>query len=189
MISTDKIKKRSRQGAFISATGFLIIILVFVFAAKRLNSLNNIIELKTVQIDSLDVLLEGQKRIIRNNKDSIDNLNEEINKLKDPTVTPKAKAVMIPEGFTADGKQMFDFTAWVTASDYTLNKIKEVIYYFDEESFYKKERKSSDQSNGFLVSYRGWGCLTIVTLKIVYKDGNTENIYFNMCENIFSDSN
>jgi hypothetical protein len=46
----------------------------------------------------------------------------------------------------------------------------------------KPARESVDVSNGFLVGYRGYGCFTVVTINVQFQDGQTETLYFDMCE-------
>jgi len=190
-MENNSFQKRSRQGAFISLFGFVIVLLVFVFAASRLQNLNHLIEERTVTVDSLDLAVLHQDSAIAWQKDEvaenqflIRKLVFEINKLKDPIIRPQTKAVAIPGVKDPDGKQIYDFTIWVTASQYALNTIKQVDYQFGHKSFNLKTRISSDGSNGFLVSYRGWGCLSGMVLSVLYKDGTTDELYFDMCEGL-----
>jgi hypothetical protein len=45
-----------------------------------------------------------------------------------------------------------------------------------------KNQESIDDSNGFEVGYRGWGCLTAIAVDVEYENGETERIFFNMYE-------
>ena len=184
MMDIKQLKKKSRQGAFISLFGFLIVISVFVFAANRLNDLNQTIKLKTSKLESLDSTIVKQNKEIEINQKLVKNLVDEINRLRDPSIQPNARAVKIPGIFDSKQRQIYDFTVWITSSQHTLNKITKVSYQFGHDTFILKNRESIDSSNGFLVSYRGWGCLSVVKLSVECEDDETEYIYFNMCDNI-----
>jgi len=181
MIDKDIIKKRSRQAAIISSIGFLIIILAFGFASWQLQKLNAAVAAKNKEIKALDALIENRNKDIKAKKVLIDTLISEINKLKDPRIQPKVRAVAIPGVFDSQKRQVYDFTVWVTSSQHTLNKISKVSYQFGHDTFILRNRESNDNSNGFLVSYRGWGCLSIVKIIVEYREGNNEVLYFDMC--------
>ncbi len=183
-METEKLKRKSRQGAMISSAGLIVILAVFVYASLQVNKLNKSIEKKTVELTALDSVINSQNEEIEANKTVIANLVEEINKLRDPTIQPHARAVEIPGVKDPQGRQVYDFTLWITSSQVTLNRISKVSYQFGNETFLLKKRESEDNTNGFLVSYRGWGCLTVVKLTVLYDDGETETVYFNMCEEL-----
>ena len=184
MTNTKKLKRKSKQGAVISALGFIIIVFVFIFAAWKLNKLDSTIKLKSTEILALDSIINNQNDEIKLKQKLVTDLVDEINKLRDPSIQPKAKAIKIPGIFDPKKRQIYDFTVWITSSKHTLNKIKKVTYQFGEKSFILKNRESIDSSNGFLVSYRGWGCLSVVKIFIQYDDDETEIQYFNMCNEI-----
>jgi uncharacterized coiled-coil protein SlyX len=183
-MDSKQLKRKSKQGTIISLVGFVIVILVFVFAAKKLTELNDTIITKTNELDSLNSTISLQKNEIDANKELMKELVNEINKLKDPNVKPNARAVEIPGVKDSQGRQIYDFTVWITSSQHTLNKIKNVSYQFGHDTFIIRNRKSSDKSNGFLVSYRGWGCLSVVKLSVEYKSNEIEEVYFDMCDSI-----
>lgn len=181
MIDKNTIKKRSRQAAFISSIGFLIIIFAFAFASWQLKRLNSAVAAKNKEISTLDSLIENRNRDINAKKVLIDTLISEINKLKDPKIQPKTRAIPIPGTFDSKKRQIYDFTVWITSSQHTLNRISKVNYQFGHDTFILRSRESSDNSNSFLVSYRGWGCLSIVKIIVEYRDGANEVLYFDMC--------
>jgi hypothetical protein len=53
-------------------------------------------------------------------------------------------------------------------------------YYFEHPSFIDKTKVSTDPSNGFAVSYRGWGALRLVTITVQLNDGTSHSYYFDM---------
>ena len=183
-MNNEQLKKKSKQGAIISFSGFLIIILVFVFAAFQLNDLNETIKLKTEKLTDLDSTIFKQSIVIEANQLLVNDLVDEINKLRDTIIQPKARAVEIPGIFDSQKRQIYDFTAWITTSQHTLNNIIRVTYKFGHDTFIIIDRVSNDSSNGFLVSYRGWGCLSVVKVTVEYEDAENEVLYFNMCDAI-----
>jgi hypothetical protein len=181
-MNNDKLKKQARQGAVISAVGFLAIVIGFVIAGTKLSELNASILEKTNEYQLLDSLNVAISHEIDTHQEMIAQLIEEINRLKDPTVQVRANATAIPGLKDPQNRQVFDFNLWITSSQFTLNRIRKVNYNFSESSFMLKNRASSDDSNGFTVGYRGWGCLTAVAVDVEYTDGEIERIFFNMCE-------
>lgn len=183
-MDNESLKKRSRQGAMISLIGFLIIILSFVFASWKLKSMNDVIALKAIQISTLDSTITKQNSEIEAKQKLVDDLVAEINKLRNPAIQPKVSAVEIPGVFDAQKRQIFDFTLWITSSQYTLNRIAKVSYHFENATYLLKDRESKDNSNGFLISYRGWGCLSVIKIEVEYMNGEKETLYFNMCDGL-----
>lgn len=180
----NNIKKRSKHGAIISLIGLLIIIIAFGIAAISLRRLQQTIESKKHEIIILDSTKIAQEKEIDGNNKVISELVDEINRLKDPTICPHARAIAIPGLLDSQKRQVYDFTVWITSSQFTLNRIRKVSYQFGHETFIIKNRESEDSSNGFLVSYRGWGCMALVKISVEYVNQNSEIIYFDMCNKI-----
>jgi hypothetical protein len=179
IMDNKELKKRSRQAAIISLSGFLIVILVFVAASFKLYDLDAEIEVKKLEIKEKDITI-GVKL------DTIRLLNDEINLLKDPTIKPLAHVIKLDgisyeQPSTGKKYQLYDFTIWITSSQITLNKIKSVNYYTPVKSILQKNKLSVNRSNSFVVSYRGWGC-TDIKITVTYEDGEVEEKEFDMCE-------
>jgi hypothetical protein len=183
-MDNEILKKRSRQGAMISLFGFFIIIMAFAFASWKLNSLNEVIALKSIEINALDSTILKQNSDIEVKQKLVNDLVDEINKLRDPRIQPKVSAVEIPGVKDAQSRQIFDFTLWITSSQYTLNRISKVSYHFNNATYLMKDRESNDHSNGFLISYRGWGCLSVIKITVQYDNGENETLYFDMCDGL-----
>jgi transcription initiation factor IIF auxiliary subunit len=60
----------------------------------------------------------------------------------------------------------YDFSLWLDVPNEQKSRIKKVTYVFNHPTFNNKVFVSNNQANGFMVSYRGWGCLSNVTIKI-----------------------
>jgi len=61
-------------------------------------------------------------------------------------------------------------------------EIKAVIYTFNHPSFTQQEMSSDDPNLNFAVGYRGWGALRLVIIKLVLRNGRTEEIAFDMAD-------
>lgn len=184
-------KKRSKQGARISAVGFILVLVSFIYGSYQLNEIHEQVQAKTLELQNkraqllkLDSTLTHQNKEIEAKQILVDNLISEINQLKDPTITPSSSATAIPGLKDSKNRQVYDFTVWVNSSNKTLNQIEKVAYEFGHGTFILTTRESSERSNGFLVSYRGWGCLSVVKIVITFNDGSQEHQYFEMCRDL-----
>lgn len=177
----QKIKAKSRQSAVISGTGFLIILVTFLFTSFKLYRYDEEIKQKSMELKNISDSISSLQKGIDEKQKLIGQLVSEVNRLSDPSIQPKSESLKLPNQFS-NGRQLYDFTLWITSSSYTLNKIRKVSYEFNHSTMILKTRESTNSSNGFLVSYRGWGCLRMVKLTITYTDGKTGSLFFDMCE-------
>ena len=155
----------------------------------KLNNLNKEIELKESRIDSLTKIqveqldsIARQTETIEANKVLVKQLSEDLIRLQDPTVKPFTEAKEVPNMLDHKKRQLYDFSIWVNSSNYTLDKISKVSYHFLQGETLQKVREGDNPSNGFLISYRGWGCFPLMRIVVTYKDGTTEDMYFDACE-------
>jgi hypothetical protein len=178
------LQKKSKQGAYISLIGFLFVIIAFAIGISEVSELNDSIDLKKTELAQMNRALDSTESVIKENRTNIATLMAEINKLKDPNIYPKSSSTLLPGVMDPKKRQVFDFTIWLTSSQATLNKITSVRYNFNNETFLLKDRESSNRSNGFLISYRGWGCLSYIAINITYQDGQTKTLYYDMCSDL-----
>lgn len=184
MMNSDLLKRRSRQGALISALGFMFVLVAIIYSFLRLDELNLKMAEKTRELVRIDSVLMERDSVITLKTKQIDGLIDEINQLTDTRIYPKAKAVEIPGIKDSQGRQIHDFTIWVSTSHATMKRIHRVSYEFSHNTFILKTRESEDASNGFLVSYRGWGCMGVVHVVVQYHDNSKESLYFKMCDEL-----
>ena len=101
-------------------------------------------------------------------------------------IRPKATA----EAFKGE-KDTFLFSLFLTyapnVEQEVKNKIKSVTYTFNDDSFRKKERTTEDRASNFRIQYKGWGCLDLVPIAIVFVDGSKTETYLNMCKDLGPD--
>ena len=109
----------------------------------------------------------------------VDKLNKQQTTLIKGSIRPRASATEVA-GVYGD-RQIYDFRLWLDASANLKQQIDKVSYTFDHPPFRNKVQESTDPSNEFEVRYRGWGCLYVVTIDVLLKDGRSEEIYFEMC--------
>ena len=98
-------------------------------------------------------------------------------------IVPRADATAVP-GIFSQGRQNYDYRLWVDVDDGMADNIDKVTYRFDHSTFRNKQQESSQRSNGFSVSYRGWGCLYLVTIEVAMTSGQDRTIEFDMCRAI-----
>jgi hypothetical protein len=92
------------------------------------------------------------------------NVNENI---KDEPISPRVNAEPIAN------TKLYNYTIWLDLTDKQKKQIHEVEYQFDHPSFKQKTQVSSDAKKGFLVSYKGWGAIDSVPIKVRYNDGHS----------------
>ena len=95
-------------------------------------------------------------------------------------IHPKAKAVPLAGQKDPRGNPLYDFTVWLDAPTAVREQIAKVTYAFDHPTFVNKRQVATDPSNGFVVSYRGWGALRLVTITVEWRNGTTHSYYFDM---------
>jgi hypothetical protein len=101
----------------------------------------------------------------------------------DPIVLPQAASIVPHASYleVKGQKDTYDFSLWLDAPPEQKARIKKVVYLFNHPTFETKEFVSRNKADGFKVGYKGWGCLTNVTIKVKGRDTRSQ-ISFNMCE-------
>ncbi len=102
-------------------------------------------------------------------------------------VKPQAQASLVKGLKGYKGYDVYDFKLWIDVPENLKPQIKQVEYDFNDPSFLQKSETSRDPKNGFAVTYRGWGCLSLVTVNVYTRGGNKFPIYFDMCAKLGPD--
>ncbi len=98
-------------------------------------------------------------------------------------VIPRAKYEAVPGMSTRAGDgRVFDFYLWLDFYPGEKPNIRKVSYEFNHPTFQEKTVSSTDPSQGYRVSYRGWGCLRSVIITVELTDGRSEKVDFAMCD-------
>ena len=82
-MNNDKLKKKSRQGAIISALGFVIILITFGFASYQLTDLHKKIEQKTEEYDSLNTQVKNRRVLKSELEKQYDSLENQFHGLEE----------------------------------------------------------------------------------------------------------
>lgn len=80
----------------------------------------------------------------------------------------------------------YKFSIFIDSDNVEINTIKQVEYYFEHPSFENQHviLKEEEAENKFLYTYTGWGCLTSVNVIIVFKNGSSKKLDFDMCRSL-----
>ena len=128
-------------------------------------------------------------------KSDIKQIDDEIDTLQhaplETLIKPKAigittgKKTVITSGPDkgAEG-DLVNFTLWIDVPNCRRNEIREVRYKFPHPSYLSDVRVGRDPSNGFAVSYAGWGAVDIVPVTVVKTDGGNIEIPFHFYEDV-----
>jgi hypothetical protein len=201
LFDEESIKKSSRQSAWITLFGALVVGGAFLFSLWELSSVTANVNSKKKELDSLTsqaVSTQKQIEVLRANmrqlKRSYARLDTVVAASKNqklrrayaeavPLITvakPRAQAISSEKG--TDERPLYDFSLWLDVPEGRKHEIASVEYEFNHPTFVQKTQRSSNPSDGFRVSYLGWGCLQSVLVRIHLKDGSTTTIDFDMCE-------
>jgi hypothetical protein len=84
----------------------------------------------------------------------------------------------------ANGLEIYKFRFWLSDAADALRQIRSVDYFLDHPTFSQKHNISTDPSTNFEQSYRGWGCLDSVSVRITFDDPSVQPapIDFNQCK-------
>jgi hypothetical protein len=84
----------------------------------------------------------------------------------------------------ANGLELYKFGFWLGDAADTLRHIRSVDYFLDHPSFSQKHNISTDPNANFELSYRGWGCLDSVSVRLTFDDPSIQPapIDFNQCK-------
>lgn len=185
MIGTDelgKLKTASRRAAVMSFVGLLFLIGSLVYSASQLRTL----ESRRNQLNEDISKLKAQKELTQSAASrAVELLNEKNKELTGPLVDlvhPQVHATPAPGLTASNGLPLYDFILSVSVPEARKSEITEVQYNFNHPTFVNQNQTSKDASNGFAVSYRGWGCLSLVTIRVVLKKGDTVPLYFDECK-------
>lgn len=130
---------------------------------------------------SVTELTELESSLRKDVEELVDQLKSQQTIASIQAIRPRAKSVPVPGDRTASGRAYYDFTLWLDVPGQLESKIARVQYKFDHPSFSNGTFVSDNEQSGFLVGYRGWGCLAVVKITVFLKDGAVQPIYFKMC--------
>lgn len=161
----------------------LAAIAVTIAAALSLNSLVSARETLRTEVAALErqkaTLMEEKQQAEEGVRAALEKLNAE--QATPSQLSPRARATPVSGIKDPKGRQVYDFILSIDASPATASRIDKVVYAFNHPTFLNKKQESRDAPTGFAVSYRGWGCLYVVDIEVVFKNGKSQTHYFDMC--------
>jgi hypothetical protein len=133
--------------------------------------------------------LDEKRRELRGVEEAINPLDQEIVKLtRGPLaelITPKAIGIITGRktviSFGPEKGQetdLINFTLWIDVPSCRRQDIREVRYGFPNPTYLSATRVGRDPSNGFAVSYQGWGVVPVVPVTVVQTNGDRLEIPF-----------
>ncbi|MCP4606731.1 MAG: hypothetical protein GY847_40520 [Proteobacteria bacterium] len=144
-------------------------------------NVNNLLEKKFQLEKEITQLIEKEREARSSLKSAIDELNRERSSPITELIEPRARAIKLKGYFDPQGRQLYDYSIWLAAPEKVKKEIEKVVYHLEHPSMLKKERESKEESMGFGINYRGWGCLSLVFARVYTKDGSCHSISFDMC--------
>jgi hypothetical protein len=165
--------KASFRAGVASLLGVALVISALLYSSLKLRTLQNETADAARKLEKTQAELKAADENLRNIKKEIATANEEMQrlnifrqKLQSPLteqVQVKTSAVQTGQSM-ANGAKIYDFAVWVEAPKPVLDLIASVEYRFEHPSFTQHSQISDDESTGFRVQYRGWGCLEVVPI-------------------------
>ncbi len=158
----------------LTLTGFAMVAFSIGYSIMKLQDLRGEIAVKE------GISTELQAEIVR--------LDAEIEHIRHGPITdliqPRAAAVQLDGQRDQYERQLYNIILWVDLPHYRKSGIRYINYHFDHPSKLLRDREGRLASNGFAVSYLGWGCLEEVILTIVQHDRPDAEYRFPMCDNV-----
>ena len=156
----------------LTVLGAIAVIGAIALSFAGLNSLEADIETKEAQREALDA--------------RVTKLKDEIDQLKhaplEELVAVGAVGVELDGKKDRTGRQLYDFSYWLDVPNNRKRDISRVEYRRRLGERLQDVLIGKEPSNGFGVSYLGWGCFGAVDVTIVETTGKTATIQFNQCE-------
>ncbi|MCR9269948.1 MAG: C1 family peptidase [Hyphomonadaceae bacterium] len=108
----------------------------------------------------------------------------------EPEIIPLTEAILAAavtghvgrdsEGRTPGGYDYYPASVWLSLEEPMLSQIESVEYYFYHPTFFNPKRPVAD-SNVFLATWKGYGCIENAEVKVVLKTGEELSAPFNLC--------
>lgn len=84
------------------------------------------------------------------------------------------------EGQTPGGYDYYPASVWLNLEEPQLSQIESAEYYFYHPTFFNPKRPVAD-SNVFLATWKGYGCIENAEVKVTLKSGEQLSAPFNLC--------
>jgi DNA primase len=183
--------KASFRAGVASLLGLALVISALFYSSLKLRTLQNNTANAARKLETTQAELKAADENLRNITEEIAIANEQrrrLNIFRQKLQSPLTEQLEVKtnkvqtDQSMADGRKLYDFAVWVEAPKPVLDRIDSVEYRFEHPSFRQHSLSSYDESTGFRVQYRGWGCMDVVPIIIHPKlSAATGAIDFDMC--------
>jgi hypothetical protein len=199
---TDKLKRTSRQAAFISGLGALIIFGALLFGSLRLQNLTGAINKKKTEVAKLEEqhsnlekvstelkeeikASQTQIEVLRNQKNELTSAIQEDRSVPITAVVKPRASVrpLTPEEAQRYSEKYKYYEFWMEIPEDKKGDIVGVTYYMNHPTF--PQPNYIGRGEDFRASYYGWGALTNVIVTITLRDGTQKKIDFNQYAAIY----
>ncbi len=170
-IQYKQLQRASNISAILTLLGVVVVISALIFSYFEIRKMEERVAELAAEESQLKEKIEHQKAQIKQYEWAS----------SPQAITAQTKAVELNGIKDPSGRQVYDFSIWLQVPVLLKDKIKQVQYVFDHPTMLNKTRESTEASNGYSVSYRGWGCLKSMTIKVFLKDGESHEIQFDQC--------
>lgn len=165
------MKRAWYLGTMLTALGVILLAAALAYSYSGLRSMHAEIANKEVQRDSLDA--------------AIDTLQKQVDLLVHGPLwdlaTVDANAVRLEGRKDGRGRQLYDFGLWLNVPNNRKQDIAEVGYRRRFGESLQAVLVGTEPSNGFGVSYLGWGCFPVLDVTIVERSGTMTTKRVDQC--------
>lgn len=174
---------RSLVARFLTLFGTILIILTIYLGFVLNNELREKVKGREAAIIKLDAeLKERQQRLVNLESGPLDKIVS-MEAITVKLVGEKTKITVEESGeSTQKDAQLYDFSLWIDVPNNRKNDIESVEYRRKNGAVLQKVLSSKEPTNGFGVSYKGWGCFPIIEVTIKEKSGEITKMSFNQCD-------
>lgn len=170
----QRIPGSPRTANFLSVLGIALMAGAILYGFHSLNRIGNEIDTKKAKLTDLAAEIKP--------------LREEVERLRDgplsDLITPKAIKVLRQGLKDQEERQLSNFIFWLELPYARKADIREVRYLFPDPSRLKNLYTSDEPSNGFMVSYLGWGLEPLVQITVVPKESDEFPVQFRALEEL-----
>lgn len=160
---------------------------------NQISSLESDLDSRINKLRDINIRLSDQQDFFESLRDSVllyqnqldilvDFAGKEFKSSHRNEIIAKAKATPLNRN-DIFGRTTYSFKLWVEQTG-RRDEITSVDYNFNHRSFIDQKTSSNNPDNNFEVGYKGWGCLQAVIITIKFRNMETREIFFNMCERL-----
>lgn len=160
-----------------------------IYSATRLAPLEKEVAAKRAQLEALEQTRQRMQQEVAEAERQLARLRSNIENLYAVRVTEKdaifeLRASARATDRTSSQGPLYRFSVFINAAPDTIQSITRVDYLFDHPTFRQRTMSSAEAGDQFRVGYLGWGCLSRVSARVLFDNGQSSSIEFNMCQSL-----